>query len=42
MKIAIMGAMPEEVAPILEKLGEYKTIEYANNKYYEATIRVVA
>ena len=36
-KIAIMGAMPEEIAPILEKLGEYKTIEYADNKYYEAT-----
>ena len=36
-KIAIMGAMPEEVAPILEKLGEYKTTEYAGNKYYEAT-----
>ena len=37
MKIAIMGAMPEEVAPILEKLGEYKTTKYANNEYYEAT-----
>jgi adenosylhomocysteine/aminodeoxyfutalosine nucleosidase len=36
-KIAIMGAMPEEVAPILEKLGKYKTTEYASNKYYEAT-----
>jgi len=32
-----MGAMPEEVAPILEKLGEYKTIKYADNEYYEAT-----
>ena len=39
MKIAIMGAMPEEVAPILEKLGEYKTTEYAGNKYYEATYK---
>ena len=37
MKIAIMGAMPEEVAPILEKLGTYKTTKYANNEYYEAT-----
>lgn len=37
MKIAILGAMPEEVAPILEMLGEYKTTEYANNKYYEAS-----
>lgn len=41
MKIAIMGAMPEEVAPILEKLGEYKTTEYAGNKYYEATYKGV-
>jgi len=37
MKIAIMGAMPEEVAPILERLKDYKTTEYAGNKYYEAT-----
>jgi len=37
MKIAIMGAMPEEVAPILEKLKDYKTTNYAGNKYYEAT-----
>ena len=36
MKIAIMGAMPEEIAPILEKVGKYKTTEYADNKYYEA------
>ncbi len=41
MKIAIMGAMPEEIAPILEKLGSYKTTEYANNKYYEATYKGV-
>lgn len=41
MKIAIMGAMPEEIAPILEKLGSYKTIEYAGNRYYEATYRDV-
>ncbi len=36
-----MGAMPEEVAPILEKLDSYKTTEYANNKYYEATYKGV-
>ncbi len=41
MKIAIMGAMPEEIAPILEKLGKYNTVEYANNKYYEATYKGV-
>lgn len=31
-----MGAMPEEIAPILEKIGDYKTTEFAGNKYYEA------
>lgn len=41
MKIAIMGAMPEEIAPILEKLGTYTTTEYAGNKYYEATYKGV-
>ncbi len=35
MKIAIMGAMPEEIAPILEKIGEYTTTKYAHNTYYE-------
>ncbi|WP_294884390.1 MULTISPECIES: 5'-methylthioadenosine/adenosylhomocysteine nucleosidase [unclassified Sulfurimonas] len=39
MKIAIMGAMPEEIAPILEKVGLYKTTEYACNKYYEASYK---
>lgn len=41
MKIAIMGAMSEEVAPILEKLGTYTTVEYAGNRYYEATYKGV-
>jgi len=41
MKIAIMGAMPEEISPILEKLGSYKTVEFAGNRYYEATYRGV-
>jgi len=41
MKIAIMGAMPEEIAPILEKVGEYKTTKYAKNTYYEATYKGV-
>src|SRR3989339_382271 len=41
MKIAIMGAMPEEISPILEKLDSYKTIEFAGNRYYETTYRGV-
>lgn len=36
MTVGIMGAMPEEIAPILERVGEYKSVEYANNRYYEA------
>lgn len=34
MKIAVMGAMESEIAPILAAMGEYQTIEYANNHYY--------
>lgn len=34
MKIAIMGAMSEEIAPILKKLESYNVVEYAGNKYY--------
>jgi adenosylhomocysteine/aminodeoxyfutalosine nucleosidase len=36
MKIAIMGAMPEEVAPILERLDDVEEVNYAKNKYYKA------
>ncbi|HHH72971.1 MAG TPA: 5'-methylthioadenosine/adenosylhomocysteine nucleosidase [Sulfuricurvum sp.] len=34
MKIAVMGAMPEEIAPILEKAGIYSTHDIAGNRYY--------
>ena len=37
MKIAIMGAMPEEVEPIVEKLENLKKTVYAANTYYEGT-----
>jgi adenosylhomocysteine/aminodeoxyfutalosine nucleosidase len=37
MKIAIMGAMPEEIAPILEKVGTYTTTHYAQNIFYECS-----
>jgi len=36
MKIAIMGAMPEEIAPILEHLDAVEEVNYAKNKYYKA------
>ena len=36
MKIAIMGAMVEEITPLLEALGAYTKTDYAGNVYYEA------
>ena len=36
MKIAIMGAMQEEITPLLEALGEHTKTQYAGNVYYEA------
>ena len=36
-KIAIMGAMPEEIEPIISKLDNLKESVYAANKYYEGT-----
>lgn len=32
-----MGAMPEEVAPLLKALGTYSETTYAGNTYYEGT-----
>jgi adenosylhomocysteine/aminodeoxyfutalosine nucleosidase len=37
MKIAIMGAMSEEIAPILEKVETYTVSTVAGNKYYECS-----
>jgi len=34
-KIAIMGAMPEEIEPIISKLENLKKTKYAANTYYE-------
>lgn len=36
-KIAIMGAMPEEIEPIIEKLDNVQTSVYGDNKYYEGS-----
>lgn len=38
-KIAIMGAMVEEVEPLLEEIGDYSVVEYANNRYYETSYK---
>ena len=37
LKIAIMGAMPEEVEPIVAKLDNMKKSVYAANTYYEGS-----
>ncbi len=34
--IAILGAMREEVAPLLERIKDYKEVKYANNVFYLA------
>ncbi len=36
MKIGILGAMPEEITPLLEMLGAYEEVHYAKNSYYLA------
>ena len=36
MKIAIMGAMPEEIEPLLLQVQNIRKTEYAANTYYEA------
>lgn len=39
MKIAIMGAMVEEIEPLLEFLGDYETSKVAGNTYYKANYK---
>lgn len=36
-KLAIMGAMEEEIEPLLKHFDEVKTSDYADNKYYEVS-----
>ena len=38
-KIAIMGAMPEEIEPIISKLEDLKETKYAANTYYEGSYK---
>ncbi len=38
-KIAIMGAMPEEIEPLLEQVENIKKTQHAKNIYYEATYK---
>ena len=39
MKLAIMGAMEEEIEPLLEYFDEVKTTEFAKNRYYEVNYK---
>jgi adenosylhomocysteine/aminodeoxyfutalosine nucleosidase len=39
MKIAIIGAMREEIDPLLAKMDSVVETKYANNIYYEATYK---
>ena len=41
MRIAILGAMPEEIEPLLEKLEKINRIDYADNSYYKAEYKGV-
>ncbi len=36
MRVAVMGAMPEEIEPLLEVVGNYESKMYADNRYYFA------
>ena len=36
-KLAIMGAMEEEIEPLLSHFKEVNIVEFANNKYYEVS-----
>ena len=41
MKIAILGAMQEEITPLLAMLPEAKMTEYGKNRYYETSYKGV-
>jgi adenosylhomocysteine/aminodeoxyfutalosine nucleosidase len=41
VKIAILGAMPEEIEPILEKLDNISKVDYAKNSYYKGQYKGV-
>jgi len=41
MTIGIIGAMQEEIEPLLEIFKDYKSVSYANNTYYKASYKSV-
>lgn len=38
-KLAIMGAMEEEIEPLLKHFDNVNVVEYANNKFYEVSYK---
>jgi len=36
LKIGIIGAMQEEITPLLKRIGKYTEIKYAKNSYFQA------
>ena len=38
-KLAIMGAMEEEIEPLLSYFDKINVVEFANNKYYEVNYK---
>jgi len=41
MKVAIMGAMPEEIEPILKQLDSYERVDFAKNSYYKGRYKTL-
>ena len=39
MRVAILGAMPEEIDPLLERLDNVVRVDYADNIYYKASYK---
>ena len=37
-KLVIMGAMEEEIEPLLAHFENINVVEFANNKYYEVNL----
>ena len=37
-KLAIMGAMEEEITPLLKNFTDINEVNYANNTYYECKL----
>jgi adenosylhomocysteine/aminodeoxyfutalosine nucleosidase len=41
MRIGILGAMQEEITPLLEYFQTYETVQYAGNEYYKVRYKTI-